>query len=184
MAKLHMISGLPCSGKTTFARKLETELPALRFSPDEWLEPFVGAKDWDKDPETFSRQRLKMEALLLEFALRAVNQGVNAILENGFWAKEERDQYRAKAAARGVEVELHYMDVPQGELLARLKKRNANLTPGTFYIAESQLAGWFDTFEPPGVDELGRAVENGKSDTPTAPSPRRRGSGPRRSRHL
>ena len=157
MPKLHMICGLPCSGKTTFARKLETELPALRFSPDEWMEPFVGAKDWDKDTETFEKQRLKMEALLLDFALRAVKQGVNAILENGFWGKQERDMYRAKAAEHGVEVELHYMDVPHDELLSRLKIRNENLTPGTFYIAESQLIGWFKTFEPPGVDELGRS---------------------------
>ena len=36
MATLHIMVGLPCSGKTTRARALEAELPALRLTPDEW----------------------------------------------------------------------------------------------------------------------------------------------------
>jgi len=36
MATLHLIVGFLCSGKTTFAKKLEQELPALRLTPDEW----------------------------------------------------------------------------------------------------------------------------------------------------
>ncbi|HEU5047455.1 MAG TPA: ATP-binding protein [Rickettsiales bacterium] len=154
MAKLHMICGLPCSGKTTLARKLEAELPALRFSPDEWLEPFIGARDWDKDVEAYNQQRLQMEAMLLDFALRAVSQGINAILDNGFWGREERDTYRTKARERGINVKLHYMDVSREELLLRLKKRNDDLKPGIFYITESQLVEWLGRFQPPDADEL------------------------------
>ena len=36
MATLHLMVGLPCSGKTTLARKLEHERSALRLTPDEW----------------------------------------------------------------------------------------------------------------------------------------------------
>lgn len=36
MATLHLMVGLPCSGKTTLAQKLEHELPALRSALDEW----------------------------------------------------------------------------------------------------------------------------------------------------
>lgn len=156
MARLHMICGLPCSGKTTLARKLEAELPALRFSPDEWLEPFVGARNWDKDMETFRKQRQMIEAMLLDFALRTVKQGVNAVLENGFWWRDERDMYRAKAAERGIDVALHYMDIPLEELLSRLKKRNENLPAGVFYISESNLIEWFAIFQPPSAEELSR----------------------------
>ena len=35
MATLHLMVGLPCSGKTTLAQKLEHELPALRLTLDE-----------------------------------------------------------------------------------------------------------------------------------------------------
>ena len=34
MATLHLMVGLPCSGKTTEARRLERELGALRLTPD------------------------------------------------------------------------------------------------------------------------------------------------------
>lgn len=36
MATLHLMVGLPGSGKTTEAIKLERKYKALRFTPDEW----------------------------------------------------------------------------------------------------------------------------------------------------
>ncbi|MGI6665381.1 MAG: AAA family ATPase [Christensenellaceae bacterium] len=36
MATIHFIVGLPCSGKTTFAKKLEKSEKALLLSPDDW----------------------------------------------------------------------------------------------------------------------------------------------------
>jgi predicted kinase len=37
MATLHLISGLPCSGKTTYATGLRADLGAALFSLDRWL---------------------------------------------------------------------------------------------------------------------------------------------------
>ena len=37
MATLHLICGLPGSGKTTLAKQLETSEGAVRFCPDEWI---------------------------------------------------------------------------------------------------------------------------------------------------
>jgi len=37
-----MIHGYLGTGKTTFARKLERELPAIRFSHDEWITRIFG----------------------------------------------------------------------------------------------------------------------------------------------
>src|SRR6476659_6415304 len=36
VATLHLMVGLPCSGKSTLARTLEHEHSALRLTPDEW----------------------------------------------------------------------------------------------------------------------------------------------------
>lgn len=36
MATLHLMVGLPLSGKTTYARRLEREADALRLTPDDW----------------------------------------------------------------------------------------------------------------------------------------------------
>jgi predicted kinase len=40
--------GLPCSGKTTLAHKLEREQSALRLTPDEWQIDLFGqdAEEW------------------------------------------------------------------------------------------------------------------------------------------
>ena len=42
MPTLYLLCGLPGSGKTTLARKLEREAPALRLCPDEWMAPLFG----------------------------------------------------------------------------------------------------------------------------------------------
>ena len=36
-AVLHLICGLPGSGKTTLAKKIEASRGAVRFCPDEWI---------------------------------------------------------------------------------------------------------------------------------------------------
>jgi predicted kinase len=35
--RLILLCGLPDSGKTTLAKRLESEIPAVRLCPDEWL---------------------------------------------------------------------------------------------------------------------------------------------------
>lgn len=153
MAKFIMICGLPGSGKTTLARKLEVDLQAIRFCPDEWLEPIFGSTDYVNCWEGYSTKREVFESMQLDMALRVAELGIHVVLENGFWSKEERDAFRAKAVARGFEVELYYLSVPVHELWARLEKRNQMLPPGTFHVTKSQLEEWSTWFEPPDEDE-------------------------------
>ena len=44
---LFLLCGLPCSGKTTLARRLERERHALRLTPDEWIAQLL-SEDWDQ----------------------------------------------------------------------------------------------------------------------------------------
>ena len=53
MATLHLMVGLPCSGKTTLAKKLEHERSALRLTPDEWQVGLFGQDA--KEPEHDAR---------------------------------------------------------------------------------------------------------------------------------
>ena len=87
MATLHLMVGLPCSGKTTLAQKLEHELPALRLNLDEWHIRLFGQDA--EEPEHDARHRL-IEALLWKIASRALELGTNVILDYGLWAREER----------------------------------------------------------------------------------------------
>jgi len=151
MATLFLICGLPGSGKTTLAKQLEHSCPALRLCPDEWIAPLPADAT---DTAELDRLRTPIESVQWEVAKRVLTLGVDVILENGFWSREERVSYRSQAEARGARVELRYLDVPRDELWERLSRRNANLPPGTFAVREDQLDLWWSWFEPPTADEL------------------------------
>ncbi|MBK8019845.1 MAG: AAA family ATPase [Chloroflexi bacterium] len=100
--------GLPCSGKTTLAQKLEREQSALRLTVDEWHIRLFGQDA--EEPEHDARHAL-IEAMLWNIASRALELGTNVILDFGFWAREEREDYRSRAKQLGAGSEVHFLDV-------------------------------------------------------------------------
>ena len=153
MATLHLMVGLPCSGKTTLARKLEYERSALRLTPDAWQLRLFGQDA--EAPEHDARHTL-IEALLWDVASRALVLGTNVILDYGFWAREEREDYRSRAKQLGASSEVHFLDVPADELLRRLVRRNAQPSPLAFHISEAMMQPWMAFFQKPTPDELER----------------------------
>jgi predicted kinase len=77
MPTLHLMVGLPCSGKSTLARTLEHEHSALRLTPDEWQIRLFGQDA--EAPEHDARHTL-IETLQWEVASRALALGINVIL--------------------------------------------------------------------------------------------------------
>ena len=151
MATLHLMVGLPCSGKTTLAQRLELEQKALRLTVDEWHVPLFGQDA--KEPQHDARHS-QIEALLWDIARRALELGTNVILDFGFWALEEREDYRLRAKRLGACSEVHFLDVPTDELLRRLAIRNAQPSQKVFHIAEEQMMPWIAFFQSPLPDEL------------------------------
>ena len=153
MATLHLMVGLPCSGKTTLAQKLEHELPALRLTVDEWHIRLFGQDA--EEPEHDARHSL-IEAILWNIAGRVLELGTNVILDYGFWAREEREDYRLRAKQLGASSEVHYLDVQEDELLRRLAKRNSQPSQESFLISEEAMKPWMAFFQKPTLDELER----------------------------
>jgi predicted kinase len=153
MPTLHLMVGLPCSGKTSLAKKLERELPALRLTTDEWHIRLFGQ---DAEDPQHNARHTQIEELLWNIAARALELGVDVILDFGFWAREEREDYRSRARHLGAASEIHYLDVSPGELLIRLKARNAQTFPDSFLISESAMLPWIASFQKPASDELER----------------------------
>ena len=145
--------GLPCSGKTSLARKLEYERSALRLTPDEWQLRLFGQDA--EEPEHDARHSL-IEAMLWNIASRALQLGTNVILDFGFWAREEREDYRLRAKRLGVSSEVHYLDVPEDELLRRLEERNSRPSQDRFIISEEAMKPWIAFFQKPTPEELER----------------------------
>jgi predicted kinase len=151
IATLHLICGLPCAGKTTFARRLEQEQSALRLTPDEWHTRLFGL---DLEEEEHNARHDLIESMLCEIGYRVLALGVNVILDFGFWGRSEREDHRLRAARLGADTKIHFLDVSEEVLLARLAARNAQLPPDTFPIPEDQLKGWIALFQPPTQEEL------------------------------
>jgi predicted kinase len=153
MPVLYLLCGLPGSGKTTQALRLEGERGALRLCPDQWITALYG-EGIHRDRAKLDSARTPIEALQWQVAAKVLSRGINVVLENGFWSRKERQDYRARAEALGAHVELIFLDVPPDELWARLQKRNAELPPDTFHVSESDFNEWLELFEPPTADEL------------------------------
>src|SRR4030043_548158 len=131
--------GLPCSGKTTLAQRLESEKAALRLTPDEWQVRLFGQDV--EEPEHDARHSL-IEAMLWNIASRALVLGTNVILDFGFWAREEREDFRLRAKQVGASSEVHFLDVPEEELMRRLAVRNSQDSQESFHIPEEAMKPW------------------------------------------
>ena len=148
MPTLILMCGMPGAGKTTLAKQLERERPALRLTPDEWMGPLFGTGH--DEPK-----RAVVEALMWEVAVRALRLGVDVILDFGFWGRDERASFRERAAAVGARTEVQFLNVPREELIRRLVERNGALPPDTFRVEPAELDRWLSVFEVPTPEELG-----------------------------
>jgi predicted kinase len=157
-ATLFIVCGLPGSGKTTHARKLEEEHSAIRFCPDEWMDS-LGIDLYDE------AARARIEALQWKLAQPLLARGISAIIEWGTWARSERDALREGARAFGARVELHYLAAPVDVLFERIQRRGMEDPP----IAREDVEEWFAVFQEPADDEVSLY------DRFVAPAPTREG---------
>ena len=101
---LFLAVGLPATGKTTAARRLEVEHDALRLTKDEWMKALYG----EQNPPSASDV---IEGRLIEIGLRALELGCNVVIDFGLWGRDERSALRQAAADRGAGVEMHYLEI-------------------------------------------------------------------------
>jgi len=144
---LFLMVGLPASGKTTAARRLELEHDALRLTKDEWMKALYG----EHNPASASDV---IEGRLVEIGLRALELGTNVVIDFGLWGRDERSAMRQAAADRGADVEMHYFEVSSAEQRRRLDRRQADEPHTTWPISDEERVGWADVMQLPTPSEL------------------------------
>src|SRR5215467_12291938 len=149
MATAHLIYGFLGAGKTTFARQLERELPAIRFSQDEWMAHLYGN---DPPPDEFPIYFRRISELTARLWPRCLKLGVDVILGLNFWSREDRDETRATAAKLGACSRLYRLTCPEDEAWRRIEKRNLNLD-GSLFISRNTFEVLKSHFEPLSNDE-------------------------------
>jgi predicted kinase len=144
---LFLTVGLPATGKTTAARRLEVDHQALRLTKDEWMKALYG----EHNPASASDV---IEGRLIEIGLRTLELGSNVVIDFGLWGRDERSALRQAAADRGARVEMCYFEVSPGEQRRRLDQRQTDAPHTTWPISDVELVGWADIMQFPTPGEI------------------------------
>lgn len=144
---LFLTVGLPCTGKTTAARRIEIEQDAIRLTKDEWVKALYGRENPPSAQDV-------IEARLIQIGLRALELGNNVVIDFGLWSRDERSALRQAAADLGARVEMRYFELAPAEQRRRLDHRQAEEPHTTWPMTDEELAEWAARFDVPTPGEL------------------------------
>ena len=153
MAKVYLICGKLCCGKTTYSQKLCAENDVVLLSVDEMTLTVFGQNCGDKHDEYV----LNAKKYLLSKSLELIDKNINIVLDWGFWTRKEREFAKDFYKSRGIDCELHYIDISDDVWKARIEQRNkAVLTDKTsaYYVDANLLDKFNSIFETPSEDEI------------------------------
>ncbi|MBO0812569.1 MAG: AAA family ATPase [Microlunatus sp.] len=145
MSRVLFMCGPAGSGKSTYARRLESE-GFVRLSFD--------TEAWERGVEQPLSRQLhdEIEADLRARLLELIDQGRDVVLDFSFWSRRMRADYRRLVEPHGIIAETVYLDAPRDVVLGRVRQR-ANDHADDVALSEALAAEYFDHFEPPSADE-------------------------------
>ena len=150
MAKVILICGTICSGKTTYAKKLMEKSPAALLSMDELMLSLFPPCLGDRHEEISAKCR----EYLLGRAVDIANAGLDVILDWGFWTRADRMGITEFFRARNVETRWHYVAADEKTLDEHIAKRNALGDAGAYFVDENLKRKCLDRFEEPARGEM------------------------------
>ena len=153
MAKVFLICGRICSGKSYYAARLRERENAVILSCDELTFALFDGKLGDAHDAMSNR----MESYLRHKSVEIVRAGANVILDWGFWTAKSRADAKAYFAAHQVVSEMHYIDVSLEVWHMQIERRNEAVRhglPNTYIVDEGLLAKLESFFQVPTSSEI------------------------------
>ena len=153
MAKVYLICGRICSGKSYYAANLIEKMRAVILSCDEMTFALFDGNLGEAHDAVSAR----MERYLMGKAAQIVRAGLNVILDWGFWTEEGRASARNYFAEQQVECEMHYIDTPLDLWHMQIAERNEAVKNGlqnTYIVDEGLIEKLESRFQPPRPDEI------------------------------
>ena len=148
--RVHLLGGLNGAGKTTYARRLEADVPAVRFTLDEWM---LRLHDLRYDDPAYPELAERCKSLIGDTALEVLRAGVDVVLDWNQWSRERRREWATRATQAGFEPVLHCVRVPLDRAIAHATIRNADGRVYAHVLDAGAVRHLASIFEEPGEDE-------------------------------
>jgi len=160
MAKVYLICGKICSGKSYYSKQLKEKFNAVILSPDEATYDLIQ----NVQGEFYNVFCDRLLKFLNKKAVEIVNAGTNVIYERGLWSKAERDKTKQFFEENNTEIELHYIHVSDDVWKKQIEERNKRIEEGNsgadFYLDKGLMKKLISNFEEPTEDEVDVWYEN------------------------
>ena len=149
MATIHIVHGYIAFGKTTLAKKLAAELPAVHLDVDEWIVALYGKHLSDKELD--DKFHIVVD-FLWQMARKIIYAGSDVIMDIGPWSRKMRQDAAKKAYDITPNVVFHTIILDLKIARCRLIERNKK-SP----IMDASTVAFFDEYlslyEPISDDE-------------------------------
>ncbi|MDO5557152.1 MAG: ATP-binding protein [Clostridia bacterium] len=158
MAKVILICGKICSGKTFYSNKLKINNNAVILSSDELISDLFHPNENDYHEQIIN----KVHQYLFKKTIEIVNNGENVILDWGFWTKKNREDVSKLFNSKGVKFEWHYIDVSDEKWQRNIENRNGRVLSGDtndYYVDDGLLKKVINKFETPEKSEIDCWIE-------------------------
>lgn len=154
MAKVILVCGKICSGKSYYSNQIKESLIAVVISPDEATYELIN----NEQGEFYNIFSKRLNNYLTKKVFEIVKAGANVIFERGLWTKEERVKIIKYYKDRNVECELHYVCVDDETWNKNIEERNKRIKDGKggsdFYLDEGLKNKLLSKWEEPKEDEV------------------------------
>jgi predicted kinase len=96
MATIHFMHGFIGSGKTTIAKRLAADLPAVRLNNDDWMVALYGRGPHGR--ELHDDYWTRINKLQWDLVRQILAAGSDVILDYGMWGRADRQEWVKRAS--------------------------------------------------------------------------------------